>query len=267
MRVAFIGLGEVFTNKDLFQFFIHLNRQNISLFFYTNGMLLLDKNIDALIRNDVKEFGVSFESAIPENFEKIRKGAKFSTIVNNIKKVRERYEEANKQIEISFGSVLLEKSIQEPENLFSIIDIANDLSVSLVNFANVANIKESGLDKYYSDATENAKLDKLFARLQEYADIKNTRIRLPKTSLSQGECRLPWVAAFVSVEGEVLPCCALMELGDHDEMVSLYSLGNLIHQPLSEIWNSKKAIDFRRRLSSSEPYECCRKCSYYTGVL
>ena len=60
-------------------------------------------------------------------------------------------------------------------------------------------------------------------------------------------CNAPWVSAVIETNGDVQPCFFFPKIG------------NIFEQDLSEIVNSKKAIDFRKRLDvSSNPI--CRKC-------
>jgi len=70
-------------------------------------------------------------------------------------------------------------------------------------------------------------------------------------------CRRPWTLAYVTVSGNVLPCCiAPWITGHYDGII----LGNLYRESLEEVWWGKRYADFRRDLQSAEPPEPCRGC-------
>jgi radical SAM protein with 4Fe4S-binding SPASM domain len=65
------------------------------------------------------------------------------------------------------------------------------------------------------------------------------------------ECQVPYYGVNITAAGEVLPCCR--------EMEGKYVMGNLLEQPLDEIWNNSKFVDFRSRLICMEP-DICQEC-------
>src|SRR5215470_6764789 len=70
-------------------------------------------------------------------------------------------------------------------------------------------------------------------------------------------CRRPWTLAYVTVSGNVLPCCiAPWITGHYDGII----LGNLYRESLEEVWWGKRYADFRRDLQTAEPPEPCRGC-------
>jgi radical SAM protein with 4Fe4S-binding SPASM domain len=70
-------------------------------------------------------------------------------------------------------------------------------------------------------------------------------------------CRRPSTLVYVTVSGNVLPCCFAPWITNHYEGVIL---GNLYKEPLEKIWWGKRYLDFRRNLQTKEPPEPCRKC-------
>jgi radical SAM protein with 4Fe4S-binding SPASM domain len=70
-------------------------------------------------------------------------------------------------------------------------------------------------------------------------------------------CRRPWRSAYVTANGNVLPCCiAPFSTHDYDGIV----LGNVFEQPLEEIWNGPRYAQFRAAHRSEDPPEPCRGC-------
>jgi radical SAM protein with 4Fe4S-binding SPASM domain len=63
-------------------------------------------------------------------------------------------------------------------------------------------------------------------------------------------CMSPWIAAYVFPDGEVRPC-----------LNSTYSFGNIKEKPFGRIWNSDRAVRFRRTLKKNGIFPLCRRCT------
>jgi Fe-coproporphyrin III synthase len=75
------------------------------------------------------------------------------------------------------------------------------------------------------------------------------------TQFSERKCNAPWVSAVIESDGNVLPCFF------HK------SYGNLNDGTFMEILNSKKAIDFRKKLNVREDATCKKcVCSLHVGI-
>jgi MoaA/NifB/PqqE/SkfB family radical SAM enzyme len=70
-------------------------------------------------------------------------------------------------------------------------------------------------------------------------------------------CRRPWTLAYVTVHGNVLPCCiAPWITGHYDGII----LGNLYRQSLAEVWWGERYRTFRADIQTAMPPEPCRGC-------
>ena len=67
------------------------------------------------------------------------------------------------------------------------------------------------------------------------------------------DCYWPRHMTYVTVEGEVTPCCNFY---DGREL----SFGNAFEQDGAEIWNSEGYREFRRRLMAGDLHERCKNC-------
>ena len=67
--IGFMGLGEVFMNKDFIDMLRECEKRKIDAMFTTNGVLLNENNIKRLPKN-VKEIFVSIDSLNPEFIRK-----------------------------------------------------------------------------------------------------------------------------------------------------------------------------------------------------
>jgi radical SAM protein with 4Fe4S-binding SPASM domain len=67
-------------------------------------------------------------------------------------------------------------------------------------------------------------------------------------------CHHPWVHITVDFRGNVVPCCR--------DLRSEYICGNLLKEPMRDIWNNRRFQTLRRALADEEPekIDICRKC-------
>ena len=70
-------------------------------------------------------------------------------------------------------------------------------------------------------------------------------------------CNWPWIITFVSISGDVTPCC--MNGWDPDAL----SFGNIYRQPFEQIWYSEKYMAFRREMKAPNRPSFCENCPGY----
>ncbi len=63
-------------------------------------------------------------------------------------------------------------------------------------------------------------------------------------------CLSPWACAYIFPEGEVKPC-----------LNSSYSFGSIKSETFARIWNSQKAVEFRRLLKENKIFPACIRCT------
>jgi radical SAM protein with 4Fe4S-binding SPASM domain len=70
-------------------------------------------------------------------------------------------------------------------------------------------------------------------------------------------CRRPTSLAYITANGNVLPCCfSPFTTRDYPELI----LGNAFQTPLAEIWHGAAYRRFRAALQSDTPPESCDRC-------
>ena len=76
-------------------------------------------------------------------------------------------------------------------------------------------------------------------------------------------CMRPWTTAYVTANGNCLPCCiSPFATNDYDSLL----LGNLFERPFAEIWQDRPYQDFRKRLLSDHPNQACSSCGVYWSI-
>ena len=88
-------------------------------------------------------------------------------------------------------------------------------------------------------------------------DLRNSlAAQRPAASAPWRACMRPWTTAYVTANGNCLPCCiSPFSTADYDSLI----LGNLFKRPFAEIWNDAAYRAFRTRLLSTEPNRSVRE--------
>jgi radical SAM protein with 4Fe4S-binding SPASM domain len=94
----------------------------------------------------------------------------------------------------------------------------------------------------------------------------------PRSSLSAGQrglerpwaaCLRPWTTAYVTANGNCLPCCiSPFATTDYDYL----KLGNLFERPFAEIWNDARYQQWRTELLSTKPPKPCQGCGVHWSL-
>lgn len=115
---------------------------------------------------------------------------------------------------------------------------------------------ESILEKSFADF--KAEYDNKFiaeskSKMKEIAQYY--RAMTEQSRFPERKCNAPWVSAVIESDGNVLPCFFHKPYG------------NINNGSFMEIVNSKKAIDFRKKLNVKEDTTCKKcVCSLHVGI-
>ena len=95
-------------------------------------------------------------------------------------------------------------------------------------------------------------------------DLRNSlAAQLPSDSAPWRACMRPWTSAYVTANGNCLPCCiSPFSTPDYDSLI----LGNLFERPFAEIWNEAGYRTFRTQLLSTTPNPACAGCGVYWSL-
>jgi MoaA/NifB/PqqE/SkfB family radical SAM enzyme len=103
-------------------------------------------------------------------------------------------------------------------------------------------------------------------------DFRATGARDPRNSLAAARssetmpwqaCLRPWTTAYVTANGNCLPCCiSPFATNDYESLI----LGNLFERPFSEIWNDHLYQTFRTAFLSEHPHKACAGCGVYWSL-
>lgn len=284
-RAVLHGIGEPLLNKDLPRMIAHLKTRGVYVLFNTNATLLSDEWARKLIESGLDEIRVSIDGADPKTYALIRGAPLFHKVVGNLK----RFVEIQKKMRAatprpSLWMTGMKENIAE---LPAVVRLAAHIGVPEVYLQRMV---------YYADtdhapgmlgaghglfATFDETVDRLVADSEALAQSLGVTLRAsgattPQHSL-RGEsaitidtprrpwaaCLRPWTTAYVTANGNLLPCCiAPFATTDYESL----KLGNLFEQSMDEAWNAEPYRKWRTRLLSDQPHTACAGCGVHWSL-
>lgn len=244
-------------------------------YMHTNGLLLRNSSIEAMIKHGFSSLSISIDAATKENYEKIRIGGNFGKLIANLqllKKIK-----AEHQVEhptVSFNFVIMRQNMHE---LPAFIELAVELGAIGVNATHMiswdrvgnqdmaATYEKERCNTYLAQAQQRAKELGISFVAPEPFEME-TKEGLVTSTYERSEevfaydcssvsetlaCPFPWVFVAVDMQGNVLPC---------GWWYNEKPMGNIHEQNFFDIWQGKPYQNLRHRLAESKLKGACRKC-------
>ena len=280
-RAVLHGIGEPLLNGQLPEMIRYLKGRDVHVLFNSNGTLLTPSWQEALIQSGLDEYRVSLDAAHPELYERIRGRPFLSRVLAHLREFV--------STKANLGSDLPRTSLW----CMGMRDNVDEL-VDLVRVAAEIGIPEVYLQRltYDVDPAERRGLGQidqaLFGQLYEHeseviAECQRQSRDLgiafqasgatdPRRSLGAArspsqrpwmDCRRPWTTAYITANGNALPCCiapfATTRYGD-------LILGNVWEQGFDELWNGEPYRSWREALLSDSPRQACTGCGVHWSL-
>jgi MoaA/NifB/PqqE/SkfB family radical SAM enzyme len=267
-RVLLHGIGEPLLNRALPRMIAHLKARHATVLFNSNAITLSSKTARALIDAGLDELRVSLDASTRATYARIRGVDAFDRILENLEHLAHlKGELAVARPLVSLWFTALKDNIEEIPGL---VPLARQTGATGIHLQRLV-YNGMGL------ATEE---QSLYGRLHEReataihaaaAAARATGIHFsasgataPEVSLTPATagqpwsaCRRPWTLAYVTVNGNVLPCCIAPWITSHYDGIIL---GNLYRESLEEVWWGERYLSFRSALLTADPPEPCRGC-------
>ncbi len=283
MRRALLhGIGEPLLNKELPQIIKYLKGREVEVIINSNGTLLTPAWQMALIESGLDEYRCSIDGASPETYARIRGAnllAKLAEGLAGLVKTKARLKAATPRV--SIWCVATQENLAEMPDL---VRLAADLGVKEVYLQRMVFFARETQEQYgmarqdmavfgpQHDYQEEviAACETLSAQLG--LDFRASGARTPRHSLDAAlpadltpwqHCMRPWTTAYVTANGNCLPCCiSPFATHDYDSLI----LGNLFDQSFDEIWRDSLYRQFRTHLMSVQPHKACSGCGVYWSL-
>lgn len=269
-RVVLHGIGEPLLNRHLPEMVRELKGRGAYTLFNSNGLLLRGKWPANLVESGLDELRVSIDSATPETYQTVRGADGFRRILANVRAVHAaKQERASVTPKVSLWMTGLRSNILELPELVRTAARVGIGEVYLQRLvysdrglarADEALYGRSGDDAFAAVAEAEALAAELGVTLRGSGEVQPAEqiVGLDGPNAPRRACMRPWKLAYVTANGQVLPCCiAPFTSAPYASIV----LGNLRVQTLPEVWNGARYQQWRERLlSDANPPEACAGC-------
>jgi MoaA/NifB/PqqE/SkfB family radical SAM enzyme len=269
-RLTLSGAGEPLLHPDLARMIGHAERHGARTMIPSNGTLLRRAELaEGIVAAGLRTMKISIDAAHPQTYAAIRRQDCFDGIIEGIRLLDALKEKRMTRFpEIRFDVVILKENYTE---IPDIIALARDLKIGTVFFRALqakgiggAREQEIGRDIDFealrravrAGLTESSRrgvrtnLKNIARDFEAYRSLYVQQ----DAALSNQVCLLPWLQGFISVTGELSPCCATWT----NEGLSA---GNVFAQDFETVWNGARMQAIRRQFRSKRnPLAVCRDC-------
>jgi MoaA/NifB/PqqE/SkfB family radical SAM enzyme len=222
----------------------------------SNGMLLDNETAQWLVADQsLHELTISFDGARKETVERIRRGADFQKILNQIAYLSTlRIKRRALYPRISLHYVIMLSNASELPEIFPLC-AQYGISRVLVSYLNVCN----DIDFQESMFNHRALLAQMFQEARRRARQWGVRLELPPLpgeDQCDQKCLYPWQFCQIDPDGSIRPCY-------HSWRQRL----GFFHDGFAAVWHGDYYQKLRRTVDSQTPfYPYCRCCSVRLGV-
>lgn len=280
-RAVLHGIGEPLLNKDLPRMIAHLKARDVTVLFNTNATLLTDEWARKLIASGLDELRCSVDGANPQMYARIRGAPLLHKIRHNLRHFIALQQELGAETpRVSLWMTGMRDNIAE---LPALVRLAAGLGVREVYLQRLAYYLDSEAPPGLMEASHavfdqfDDEADRLVAEAEAIAGEVGVTLRAsgatdPRHSLEAGRrpnprpwsaCLRPWTTAYVTANGNCLPCCiSPFATTDYESL----KLGNLLERPFTEIWNDDDYQQWRTRLLSDTPPNPCQGCGVHWSL-
>lgn len=268
-RVVLHGIGEPLLNPEIFDIVSYLKTRVAAVLFNSDAIGLTRPRAVRLIESGLDEYRVSVDAATAATFLKLRGVDCFERVTTNTARLVALQREMGRATpRVSLWFTASQANIEE---LPGFVQLAADLAVAEVY---VQRLVFNGLglatDANALHGRLRAREGALLAEAEALATRRGIAMRAsglttPLASLRGGGdrsrpwagCQRPWTLAYVTANGNVLPCCISPWVArDYHGLV----LGNAFSQPFEAIWDGERYRRFRTDFESDTPPDACRGC-------
>jgi len=267
-RVLLHGIGEPLLNVALPRMIAHLKARGATVLFNSNAIALGPRLRSLLIDAGLDEFRVSLDATRSETYARIRGVDALDKVVANL----EALGEVKRSVGVEHPRVTLWFTVLRDniEEIPELVPLATRVSAAGINLQRLV---YNGLGLAREDQSLYGRLRAAEESMLQAASAAAAAAGVafaasgattPEISFAPSDetrpwsaCRRPWTLAYVTVHGNVLPCCIAPFNTRHYEGIIL---GNVYREPLEQIWNGVPYVRFRAAIQTDAPPEPCSGC-------
>lgn len=258
LKLRFInvtGEGTCFLNKDFMKILEYLSNRGVYTLFVESFDLFDEPLIRKVVELGVERIEVSVDAAKKGTYEKIKIGAKWDVMVNNLKILREVKKEFGSPFPyVFFRYVITTLNINEMEDF---LDFVKDIDVNLgrttdVEFAGLLTFKE--IEQYDVNSLD----DNQVKRIEEKAKSNNIYVAWPPAARRKTQCMqtpmiecAKWRQPYIMIGGDVVIDCAVLMSNNRETLIKT-RLGNVLEEGFHKIWHSERYKAIRKSVNKKE---------------
>ena len=242
------GIGEVFLNPCILDIVREAVGRGIKVHTFSNASKIDRATAFEVVRSGLSLVNFSMDGADEPTFRKLRKGGtldRYRRCVTNLVEARAALDSPTPMIGVM--TVLSRANVRQ---IPAMLAIAEELGVDTIIFTKLNAIPKPELEELLLRDEEHAWI----ASLPPYdGKVDVVWAYTPWTREQRMDCYWPRHMTYVTVEGDVTPCCNYYDARE-------ISFGNVFHQSGEEIWNGEGYRAFRRRLLAGDLPKRCQTC-------
>ena len=228
--------GEPLLCPDIFRMIKYAKEAGVNnVAMSTNAMLLTEEKSKSILESGLDVLVIDMDGFKKETYEKLRKGAKFEVVVNNIKRFGELKREAEKNGNIKPYTILQIIKMKETEpEINDWIEFWKDTPFHL------------HVKRFNTWAQQDKDITELSKEEQR---VRPNQKRRP--------CSFLWEQMIFASNGNVTACCI-----DYDTKLNM---GNVKEQSVLEVWNGERFRKFREEHKKGIYTNICTNCLEWKG--
>jgi MoaA/NifB/PqqE/SkfB family radical SAM enzyme len=255
-RVHLFGLGEPFLNKRFFEYLEICHQQGVEASTTTHGMHLDESLARRLIDSGIEELAVSMDAPHSELFNRLRKGADFAVVCENVRRMV--------KLKDKMGAVAPDLliccalSTENVDEMAGMVEMTHFMGVNRIVFSDLT-VTTPEHTKY--SVTGSKRVDANLEKAKEKG--KETGVKVEYFQQNTGPwidndihiqgiphgCAMAWTNLVVEREGTTRFCCYIK-----DDMPNAFE-----HSP-HEVMNSPSHVEIRKDLLQGKLRKECVSC-------
>lgn len=243
------GVGEVFLNPSVLDLIRTATERGTAVHTFSNASKIDRAMARGIIESGLKLINFSMDGADDETFKRLRKGGtlrRYKRCVQNLLQARARA--GSKTPHVGAMSVLSKNNMHQVPKMLA---IAEELGLDSITFTKISTSQNPDeLDSIGLTEEDRNRLNSM----PPYNGKLEVNVSItPMNFEERMDCYWPKHMAYVTVQGDVTPCCNYYD-------GRTLSMGNVFEQSGEEIWNGPAYREFRKKLWNGDLPDNCKTC-------
>src|SRR4030042_5565996 len=235
-------MGGPFLNKEVYRMIRCARDMGLYVMTCTNGEMV---DPERLYESGINLVSFQIGGVTQETHSKYRVNSNLSKVMDNVTRyigIIRLHGRKPMEHQVELGFIVMRQNEGEIEDF---LKMANDLGIDRINLISPC-VRTFQQGQNFLPESEAY-------WIYEREKFEQEGCLLPKKRYPQNSCSWLYYSITIQVDGSVVPCCR--------DPHGRYIAGNLLKQPLNEIWNGPKLREFRKAVFNNQTdVNICRLC-------